>query len=303
MNSGELIQQFYTELKTVEGLSENGSKTYIQSVKLFLEWLENEKIPLSAVSTRELIFYFAKRKNGSNEVLKIDERTVAKDISALRKFGSFLVENNFWKENFALLLQEPVKNQKLPKVLTVDEVETLLNAIDCTNPVGKRDRAFFELVYSSGLRISEACNLKMKNLHLKERILIVEGKGSKERMVPFGERAKNLLKIYLDEVRPNFVLNNRIIEEVFVNYKGEGISRKGIWKNFQKYEKLSGISAKVHTLRHSFATHLLAGGMDLVSVQELLGHSDLATTTIYTHIEQKQLQEEHKKYFPGHKNS
>ena len=120
-------------------------------------------------------------------------------------------------------------------------------------------------------------------------------------MVPFGESARKWLDTYLEEVRPFFVGNN-IVEEVFLNYKGKGISRKGIWKNFKNYESLSGINAKVHTLRHSFATHLLAGGMDLRSVQELLGHSDLATTTIYTHIENKQLREVHKKYFPGHKN-
>ena len=139
----------------------------------------------------------------------------------------------------------------------------------------------------------------VQNLHLNENIILVRGKGDKERIVPFGEEAKVKLLRYINEARP-ILTKNRIVAQLFVNYKGEPISRKGVWKKFKEIEAISGIDAKVHTLRHSFATHLLAGGADLRSVQELLGHSDLSTTQIYTHVEDKQLENQHKKYFPGH---
>ncbi len=131
---------------------------------------------------------------------------------------------------------------------------------------------------------------------MEEQLILVHGKGDKERIVPFGERAKQKLMVYLNEVRPDLV-GNRNVAEVFVNYKGEPISRKGVWKKFQQMEAVSGVNAKVHTLRHSFATHLLSGGADLRAVQELLGHSDLSTTTIYTHVSNGQLEDAHKKYF------
>lgn len=291
-----LVQQFYTDVRTVERLSENTAKTYSESVLLFLRWLSEEKIKLSSVTVKNLVYYLVWRKTNG-----CDERTVAKDISALRLFGSFLKRKNYWQENFALPLDRPKAGRSLPKVLSVEQVDAFLNAIDLSKPLGVRDRALFELIYSCGLRISEAAGLKIQNVHLNERVLVVSGKGGKERMVPFGEAAKIRLEAYLTEVRPGLV-GTRVIDEVFVNYQGKPLSRKGIWKNFQVYETKSGINAKVHTLRHSFATHLLAGGMDLRSVQELLGHSDLATTTIYTHVENSQLRETHKKFFPGHKN-
>ena len=155
------------------------------------------------------------------------------------------------------------------------------------------------MIYSCGLRISEVCSLLVGNLHLNEQLIMVRGKGDKERIIPFGNEAKEKLSLYLNDVRPVLV-GKKTIHEVFVNYRGEPISRKGVWKRFQQLEKLSGVTSKVHTLRHSFATHLLAGGADLRSVQELLGHSDLTTTQIYTHIDDEQLSAYHKKYFPGH---
>lgn len=296
MKENILLHRFYTDLLTVERLSENTTKTYTESVSLFLKWLTDEKIALASVTTKELLYYIVWRRTAG-----CDEMTVAKDISALRAFGSYLVRSKIWEENVAAVIDKPKISRDLPKVLSAEDVDALLGVIDVTTKLGKRDRALFELIYSCGLRISEASSLKVANLHLKERLLIVHGKGDKERMIPFGEAAAERLRIYLDEVRP-FLVGNKVVDEVFVNFRGEPYSRKGIWKNFQKYEMLSGVSAKVHTLRHSFATHLLAGGMDLRSVQELLGHSDLATTTIYTHIDDKQLREGHKDYFPGHKN-
>lgn len=292
-----LLSQFYSDLLTVERLSEQSALTYKLSCESFLNWLVKEKKKLADVKTADLISFFVWRRTE-----KIDELTVAKDVSAVRALGDYLVRQQLWKENFALNLDRPKAGRALPKVLSVEQVDALLNAIDVTTPLGIRDRALFELVYSCGLRISEVASLLIENLHLNERILIVLGKGNKERMVPFGEAAKKYLLDYLNNVRPQLV-GRRVVAQVFVNYRGEPISRKGIWKNFQDLELKSGVTAKVHTLRHSFATHLLAGGMDLRFVQELLGHSDLSTTTIYTHIENKQLRECHGKYFPGHETN
>ncbi len=297
MTIEDLLLRFHSDIVSVERLSENSASTYEECAKIFLNWLQKEEIKLAAVNPQVLVSYLIWRRTEQ----KCDELTIAKDISGLRALGSYLVRQGMWQENHGVLLERPKASRALPKVLSVEQVDSILDAIDTTEPLGVRDRALFELIYSCGLRISEAATLQVSNLHLKERLLIVRGKGDKERMVPFGLSAKERLEQYLMEVRPALV-GSKIVSEVFVNYKGEPMSRKGIWKNFKALEVKAGVHAKVHTLRHSFATHLLAGGMDLRSVQELLGHSDLATTTIYTHVDDKQLREGHKEFFPGHKN-
>lgn len=291
MTIDELLNHFYSDLILVKRNAQQSALTYKISVREFLNWLVTEKIKLKDVNVQTLVFFFIKRKSDGS-----DELTISKDISALRAFGEYLVRKGMWTENFALMLDKPKTSKNLPKVLSVQQVENLLGAIDTSTPLGKRDDALFELIYSCGLRISEACTLLISHLHMKEGLILVHGKGDKERIVPFGETAHHKLEIYLNEVRPNLV-NGRNIAEVFVNYKGEPISRKGVWKRFQTLETLSGVNSKVHTLRHSFATHLLSGGADLRSVQELLGHSDLSTTTIYTHVTDDQLEKAHEKFF------
>lgn len=290
-----LLSQFYTDLVTVKRLSEQSSQTYADCAKLFLLWFHENGMELSEATTQNLVRYLVWRRSDC----KRDELTVAKDISALRAFGSFLVRKGIWQENRAAELDRPRASRALPRVLSVEQVDTLLGAIDVSKPLGVRDRALFELIYSCGLRISEAASLEVENVHLKERLLIVHGKGDKERMVPFGGTARAWLEQYLADVRPVLTAKH-VVSAVFVNFRGEAMSRKGIWKRFKELESLSGVHAKVHTLRHSFATHLLAGGADLRSVQELLGHSDLATTQIYTHVDDRQLRESHHTYFPGH---
>ena len=293
MTVQDLLDQFYTDIILVNRMSEMTAQTYRISAQEFLEWLVEQRIKLRDVTAQNLVYFLMKRKTDGNA-----ELTLAKDISALRAFGEYLVRKNYWTENHALLLDRPKAGRHLPKVLSVEQTDELLSSIDTSKPLGIRDDALFELIYSCGLRISEACSLKVSNVHFEERLILVHGKGDKERLVPFGEIAAQKLQKYMEEVRPELV-KGRNISEVFVNYKGEPISRKGVWKRFQEMEALSGVKAKVHTLRHSFATHLLAGGADLRSVQELLGHSDLSTTTIYTHVTDTQLEDAHKKYFEG----
>lgn len=286
-----LLEQFYTDLLLVKRLSEQSAITYKISSQEFLNWLSSEQIKLKDVTSKDLMFFLLHRKDSGSGDL-----TISKDIAGIRAFGEYLVRKGFWTENIALQMDKPKSTRNVPSVLSVEEIDLLLNAIDKSTPLGKRDDALFELIYSCGLRISEVCNLLIMNLHMEEKIILVTGKGDKERLIPFGGRAYDKLKIYLEEVRPELV-KSKNTAQVFVNYKGDAISRKGVWKRFQELEALSGVKSKVHTLRHSFATHLLSGGADLRSVQELLGHSDLSTTTIYTHITDNQLQEAHDKYF------
>jgi len=291
MNLNDFLDQFYSDLILVKRNSKKTAETYRISAEEFLKWLQNEHIKIKDVTLKELSFYFVKRKTDG-----CTELTIAKDISGIRALGDYLVRLGYWTENITKLLDKPKAHREIPKVLSIDQVDKLLSVIDTSTPLGKRDDALFELIYSCGLRISEACSLLVVNVHFDERLILVHGKGDKERLIPFGDRAAEKLKLYFDTVRPDLVKDNAVAE-VFVNYKGEPISRKGVWKRFQELEQLSGVSSKVHTLRHSFATHLLNGGADLRSVQELLGHSDLSTTQIYTHITDKQLEEVHEKYF------
>ncbi|MCQ2982496.1 MAG: tyrosine recombinase [Treponemataceae bacterium] len=284
---------FNDELLTQDGKASKTAETYLTAVSQFLDWCLEQGVALESVDVHTLTLYFAQRR------LSADELTIAKDMSALRSFGTFLCRNQVWEENQALLLEKPHVKRTLPRVLSIEQVDALLAAIDTSEPLGIRDRALFELIYSSGLRISEASGLRLDNVHLDENVLWVLGKGDKERMVPFGDDARFWLKRWLTEARPGIV-KNALVPWVFVNYQGKQLSRKGIWKRFQDLEALSGVTAKVHTLRHSFATHLLSGGADLRSVQELLGHADLSTTQIYTHVSDEELAQYHKDYFPQH---
>lgn len=287
-----ILSSYYDDLVSIDGKSISTAQTYCFAVDIFLNWLKSENIQLSSLEMSDLIKYLVWRQTQG-----MDSLTVAKDISSLRSFGTYLTRNQIWKENLALQLDRPKAEKALPKVLSVEEVDALLNCIDVSTDLGIRDRSLFELIYSCGLRISEVSNLLLQNLHLKERIIWVTGKGNKERLVPFGREAEFWLKKWL-EVRPKFV-GSKVVPTIYVNYQGKPFSRKGIWKRFQELEVLSGVNSKVHTLRHSFATHMLSGGADLRSVQELLGHSDLSTTQIYTHIDADDLKDYHKEYFPN----
>ena len=291
-----LLDEFSGELLFAENRSHATCETYLLSIKAFLAYLEEKGIALKDVSVKTLLYFSSWRVSGG-----ASEATLSKDLSALRSFGSLLVREHIWAENFAKEMGKPKLSRSLPMVLDVSQVDSLLAAIDTTKPLGVRDRALYELIYSCGLRISEAASLLTSNVNFSERLILVRGKGDKERLIPFGKDAETWLKRWLFEARSAFV-KGRVIPEIFVNAQGKPLSRKGIWKNFKSLEAKCGIEGKVHTLRHSFATHLLSGGADLRSVQELLGHSDLSTTQIYTHLEDSYLQQCHRDFFPGHKS-
>mgnify|MGYP002868807910 CR=1 FL=1 len=291
------LDGFYSDILMVRREAKLTADTYRISAREFLLWCARKKKKLCTVQAKDLLYYLAYRSAED----KCSELTIAKDISALRAFGDYLVQQRVWQENAVAVLDRPKAGHNLPAVLSPAQVEQLLSVIDTSDNLGIRDRALFELIYSCGLRISEACSLLVANVHLADRLLIVHGKGDKERMIPFGEQAKVRLEAYF-AVRPQLA-GTKTPAEVFLNFRGAPISRKGVWKRFKQIEANAGIYAKVHTLRHSFATHLLAGGADLRSVQELLGHADLSTTQIYTHVNDEQLQLQHHAFFPGHRDS
>jgi integrase/recombinase XerD len=260
-------------------------------------------VPETATSA-ELLGYLVWRQSGAREGHRegaqdaeaLSRKTMARVVSSIHAFYKFMRLEGLRLDDPSELIETPKQERALPTVLAPEEVDRFLASIDPSTPRGLRDRALFELIYSCGLRISEAADLSFDRLYLRERVIRVIGKGRKERLVPFGEEAALWLGRYIEEGRPALVKGRS--ERVFLNQAGKGISRKGIWKRFDGLRDSSGVKAKVHTFRHSFATHLLAGGADLRTVQELLGHSDISTTQIYTHIDPESLQDYHRDYFP-----
>jgi len=225
--------------------------------------------------------------------------SLARKLTALRMFARFMVRERLRADDFTELISAPKLMRSLPGSLTPEEVTRLLEAPDSRTPHGLRDRAFLELFYSSGLRVSELCSLMLQQVDLEQGFLRVYGKGSKERVVPVGSKAVEALMVYLEYGRPSLV-TAKTVSDVFISERGTAISRKTIWFLIKKHARTAGIekSVKPHLLRHSFATHLLAGGADLRAIQELLGHANIATTQIYTAVEGSRLADEHSQFHP-----
>ena len=270
-------------------------ETYTREIKEFILWLQAFKYSAADVEAVAVSDYIIFRQSVD---CSLSARTVSKILSTLKSYFEFIIQVGQRKDNPVRLLDMPRLAKHLPEVMTVGEVDFFLQEIDCSTISGLRDRALFELIYSCGLRVSEAVGLQVSDLFFEEGLIKVTGKGGKERLIPLGERAEYWLKIYLVEVRPEFCRQGRIIQSLFLNRLGSRLSRKGMWKRFKETAERAGVSGKIHTLRHSFATHLLQGGADLRSVQELLGHSDISTTQIYTHLNNSDLQSAHKEFHP-----
>lgn len=294
-------------------------ETYLRECLEYLAWCETREIHILSSTPMDLIDYMADRQTGSfisgerrcgsDAEINADEservgtdgisrRTAAKGLSALRGFFRYLVKEGYREDDPTGILESPKVRLPLPRVFTPEEVDTLLSAVDTSTPNGIRDRAMFELVYSCGLRISELAALTPESIYPEEGIIRVIGKGDKERLVPLGDAAAEWLGRYLRDGRPLLAKSGKRVSELFLNRFGNGISRKGIWKRFKEVAREAGLEGKVHTLRHSFATHLLQGGADLRAVQELLGHADIGTTQVYTHLDKEDLQGYHDEYHP-----
>lgn len=288
----ELGARFRAHLLLVRKRSALTAEAYLRELENLEVFLAGQgKNPLTATGEDLLSFLVWRHEKG------LSRTTMARLVASVHSLYKFMRLEGLRHDDPSLLIRTPRQERTLPDVLQPEEVDKFLGSIDLSTPNGLRDRALFELIYSCGLRISEAAGLSFDRLYMKERLLRVIGKRKKERIIPFGDEAHRWLSQYLSEARPQLE-KMRKSELVFLNQEGKGISRKGIWKRFSGIRAVSGVSAKVHTFRHSFATHLLAGGADLRTVQELLGHSDISTTQIYTHIEEEALQGYHREYFP-----
>jgi integrase/recombinase XerD len=288
-----LPDQYYSRLLALERRAPLTAETYRFEIRRFMEWLKGEGLSVRDIDPGGLSRYLEARRTLDG----IESRSAAKAVSALRSFFRFILEEGVREDNPAVILEVPRRSLRLPGVLPRESVERILAAADTGTPLGIRNRALFELIYSAGLRISEAVSLNTEDLFLSRGLARVRGKGEKERLVVFGKEAADWLKRYLAESRP-LLLGSRRDSALFIGRRGRRLSRKGIWKNYAQSAGLAGAGSKLHTLRHSFATELLAGGADLRSVQELLGHADLATTQIYTHVDVSLLRENHRRYLP-----
>ncbi|MDR2447369.1 MAG: tyrosine recombinase [Treponema sp.] len=286
-----ILEKYRIRLVATERHSALTASTYESEIQIFLQWLDRESLDISHIHALDLGAYLEKRRSVNN----IDGRTAAKVISVLRSFFRFLIDENIRTDNPADVLEMPKRPEHLPAVLSKETVDRMLELVDTKTPFGIRNRAIYEFIYSSGLRISETVSLNCNDI-APEGIVKVLGKGAKERLVVFGEQAKAWLKRYLDEARPKLT-GKKPSKALFLSKNGKRLSRKGIWKSYALIAELAGISSKLHTLRHTFATELLAGGADLRSVQELLGHADLTTTQIYTHVNSR-LKESHRQFLP-----
>jgi integrase/recombinase XerD len=299
----DLLAHYRTYIIAARKRSPLTAEVYLREASLLERFLsERDSGPLVAKSI-DLLGYLVWRQSGaagaeseSARSEALSRKTMARIVSSLHAFYKFMRLEGLRQDDPSELIETPKQERALPSVLAPEEIDRFLASIDPSTPRGLRDRALFELIYSCGLRISEAADLSFDRLYLRERVIRVVGKGRKERLVPFGEEAALWLSRYIEEGRPALVKGRS--DKVFLNQAGKGISRKGIWKRFDGLRCSSGVKAKVHTFRHSFASHLLAGGADLRTVQELLGHSDISTTQIYTHIDPESLQDYHRDYFP-----
>jgi integrase/recombinase XerD len=288
----DLLASYETYLRFQRGLSPRTVEEYVREAGFFDTLREKNGWTWETIGQPEVVEYLHTRRFGG-----AGPRTAARILSVLRNCFEFLVFRQVRTDNPMDLVESPKLAPKTPEVFSLSEVEALLAVIPQDTPEGLRDRTLFELIYSAGLRVSEAASLAVDRLYLDEGLVCVIGKGDKERFIPLGGQALSWLRRYLAEARPVLVKDRRVTA-VFLNFRGGDLSRKGIWKNFKQYAVLAGLEGKVHTLRHSFATHLLAGGADLRSVQELLGHVSINTTQIYTHVDQGELERQHAHYHP-----
>lgn len=290
-----LLDSFLSYLAVEKGLSENTLESYGRDVRNFIRYVE-ENGPGSAneIKYNQILDYLSRFKDkGSNAT------TVVRSIVSLRQFFKYLLLEKIIDEDPAARIRTPKMKKGIPGVITLDEVERILSAPDETTPEGLRDVSMLELLYATGIRVSELVGLKLNEVNFELGFVVVYGKGSKERVVPMGDMARSKLLEYLGTSRPA-LLKSRDAKALFVTRLGKGMTRQGFWKIIKHHGLKAGITKKIspHTLRHSFATHLLERGADLRTIQLMLGHSDISTTQIYTHVESERLKVIHKKYHP-----
>ncbi len=290
-----MLERFQDHLSVEKGSSPLTTEAYLRDLVRFATFcvMKGAKSPASA-SARTLRDYVYHLKD-----LGLAPSSIRRNVSAVRSYFRFMLGEGELLRDPSERLEAPRKWRTLPEVLTVDEAERLLGAPTLDEPFAFRDRAMLELAYGAGLRVSEWITMSTRDVLMDDHLVRVFGKGSKERLVPIGRQAISAVAIYVRELRPKLE-KGKGKGVLFLNARGEPLSRMGAWKIFRKYVEMAGIKKAVspHTLRHSFATHLLEGGADLRAVQEMLGHADISTTQIYTHVDREFLRSVHKQYHP-----
>ncbi|MGP1418690.1 MAG: tyrosine recombinase [Sphaerochaetaceae bacterium] len=292
--SSELELSFRQYLFVERRLSVASVSCYTAEVHRFLAFLEERQQVCEDASADDVTEYIGFRKEAGG----LSGRTSSRIITSLKCFFDFLIASRLRGDNPLEMVGQIKVSKSLPKVMKTDEVDRLLDAIGTDSALGLRDRTLFEAIYSCGLRISEAVGLRLSDYDRQQRIFRVIGKGDKQRIVLVGKVLGELLDEYLAHARPELIKNAPRCQYLFAGRRGDKLTRALVWKRFKEYCAKAGLEAKVHTLRHSFATHLLQGGADLRVVQELLGHRDIRTTQIYTHVNTEQLQEEFNRHHP-----
>ncbi|CAN5246467.1 site-specific tyrosine recombinase XerD [soil metagenome] len=300
MAFSEELQRYLQFVKVEKGLAKNSTLSYINDLKRYLIFLKRDcKINDLGGVTLQHIEQFL------NELaeLELSPGTIARNISSIRSFHEFAVVESFAEANPAELVDLPKKAEKLPEVLSATEVLKIIEQADRTNDAGIRDAAILETLYATGMRVSELTGLELDNLFFEIGFIRVTGKGNKERLVPVGKMAQNAIEHYIETVRERFINpdnKSKTENKLFLNQRGGPLSRMSIWNIVNKYAQKAKIEKNVypHIFRHSFATHLLEGGADLRAVQEMLGHSSIITTEIYTHVDRSLLHQVHKEFHP-----
>ena len=287
------VDSFLRFIQQEKGLSKNTINAYLQDINFFLRWTQFKKVSIAdinEVSCEDFIFHL--RDKGLSPV------SISRKMSALKTFFNYLIKQKVVQNNYFAGLPHPKKSANLPKSISEDEVDLLLKAPDTETFIGLRDKAMLELIYATGMRVTELVTLQSNNIDMQRGVIRVIGKGSKERIIPFGRNAMKWLKEYIDFRRSNNLSMKS--NHFFISQKLKCLTRQAFWQRLNIYQKQIGLTKKIspHTLRHAFATHLLNNGADLRSVQILLGHSDLSSTQIYTHIAKQRLSEMLKKHHP-----
>jgi len=292
----QFLKEYLAYLKFEKNLSPHSVNSYESDISKFLTHLSDAGISdLNEIKSNDISEYFEILRD-----LGISSSTSARYLSAIKGFFKYLSSQEYIEKDPAEILSARITERKLPTVLSFEEINKIIEAPDTSKILGIRDRAILELFYSCGLRVSELINLKISDLYFDDEVIRVLGKGSKQRIIPIGSSAVEWITEYLKKVRPSLEKKLKSENIIFLNKRGTKLSRMGIWKIVDRYVKEAGIEKEFHphTFRHSFATHLLEGGADLRAVQEMLGHADISTTQIYTHIDKDFIKQIHRDYHP-----
>ncbi|CQR74079.1 Tyrosine recombinase XerD [Sporomusa ovata DSM 2662] len=289
------VNEFINYLAVERGLAQNTLESYGRDLRQYQTFLQNSQLDFLRNSNRDTILSYLNNLQGKGRAVS----TISRNLAAIKSFYQYLVRERHLEKDPAVNLESPKLEKKLPKILSIAEVEELLKQPNTIQPTGLRDKAMLELLYATGIRVSELINLNISDVNLDMGYIKCYGKGAKERIVPLGSIAAKCAQEYINKGRPKLV---RTYEEssLFVNHHGNRLTRQGFWKIIKKYALEANITKDItpHTLRHSFATHLLENGADLRSVQEMLGHADISTTQIYTHVTKNHLKEVYDKTHP-----